>query len=412
MGSRGFGEHMRCRGASSKPKQQRHKEGGRNMRSSSRRRIARAVVAITATAGFLVWTAVALSQEAAAPISGAKAIVRQYEGPAKYVPAGKPFDALKVAKGKTIGWVSVTTAIPFTQSMLKGARAAAKVLGMTIVVCDGKGQVSEWARCYQQFISRKVDVIVSQSIDPRILKGPITDANKAGIPVNTTSSNFSEAKTLWPGTSAENAQPFRLVSRLMGDYAVADSNGKANVLVITSNEVYVAPGQAAAITGELKKYCPSTCKWKVVNVPISDWNTRIPTVVQSEIRANPNLNYVIPLYDGEVPAAIQGVNAANAGGKVKVISFNALPGIMDFMKKRRGLVADVGVDVLQHGWATIDQAARVLAGEKGTSALRDPKLAVRLFDLANVDTLNFKNPDTWYGKVSLAAFYKKQWMIK
>lgn len=391
------------------------------MSKLNRRRIAGAAVGVTAITVTLVWAAAAVGNQArparpaaneASPIAAVKAIVKKYEGPAKYVPAGKKFDALAAAKGKTIGWVSVTTAIPFTQAMLKGANAAAKVLGMKIVVCDGKGQASEWARCYQQFISRHVDLIVSQSIDPRILKGPISDANKANIPVTTTSSNYSEAKKLWPGTSAEDAQPFRLVSRLMGDYAAADSNGKANVLVITSNEVYVAPGQAQAITGELKKYCPSTCKWNVVNVPISDWNTRIPTVVQSEIGRNPNLNYVIPLYDGEVPPAIQGINAANAGSRVKVISFNALPGIMDFMKKRKGLVADVGVDVLQHGWAAIDQAARVLAGEKGTPALRDPKLAVRLFDLANVDKLNFKNPDSWYGKINLAAFYKKQWMIK
>jgi hypothetical protein len=95
-----------------------------------------------------------------------------------------------------------------------------------------------------------------------------------------------------------------------------------------------------------------------------------------------------------------------------VISFNALPGIMDFMKKRQGLVADVGVDVLQHGWAAIDQAARVLAGQKNLPVLRDPKLAVRMFDVHNVGSLNFKNPDTWYGKVDLAAFYKKQWKIK
>jgi ribose transport system substrate-binding protein len=295
--------------------------------------------------------------------------------------------------------------------MLKGANAGAATLGMKLELCDGKGQVSEWVRCFQRFIAAKVDIIVSQSIDPRILKGPISDANKAGIPVDTTSSNFSEAKTLLPGISAENAQPFRLVSRLMGDYAAADSNGKANVLIITSNEVYVSPGQAAAIKGELKKYCPTTCKYKVVDVLFADWFSKTPTIVQTEITSNPSLSYIIPLYDGLVPPVIQGINAKNAQGKIKVVSFNALPGIMDYMKKRQGLVADVGVDVVQHGWATIDQAARVLAGEKGTEALRNPKLAVRMFDVQNVNSLNFKKPDTWYGKIDLKAFYKKQWKM-
>jgi hypothetical protein len=98
-------------------------------------------------------------------------------------------------------------------------------------------------------------------------------------------------------------------------------------------------------------------------------------------------------------------------GKVKVVSFNALPGIMDYMKKRQGLVADIGVDVIQHGWATIDQAARVLAGQRGTPVLRNPQLAVRVFSVRNVDSLNFNNPDTWYGKVDPRAHYRKQWMM-
>ena len=378
-------------------------------------------IAATATV-VLVWTTVAAGSGrpssasgtlagAAAPISQARATLASWRKPAKLVPAGPAFDA-SVAKGKTIGWVSVTTDIPFTQEMLSGARAAAKVLGFKLELCNGKGQVSEWVRCYDRFIAQKVDIILSQSIDPRILKSSIGAANKAKIPVVTTSSNFSEAKTLWPGTLAEDSQPFRLVSRLMGDSAVVDSNGKANALIITSNEVFVAPGQVKAIQGEFTKYCPSTCKSKVVNIAIADWVTKIPTVVQSSITANPDLNYVIPLYDGEAPFAIAGVHAANAQDRVKVISFNASPGVMDFLNKKDVLSADVGVWIVHHGWAAMDQAARVLAGQRNIPALRDPKLATRMFDRTNVGSLNFSNPNTWYGKLNLAAFYKKQWKMK
>jgi ribose transport system substrate-binding protein len=384
--------------------------------------VALVVVAAAGTAA-LLWATVAVGggtpssaggklAAAAAPISQAKAIIKRWEKPAKLVPAGPAFDAKKAANGKTIGWVSVTNDIPFTQQMLSGARAGAKLLGLKIDLCDGKGQPSEWARCYQRFIGQKADIILSQSIDPRILKSSIAAANKAHIPVITSSSNFSEAKTTWAGTVAEDSQPFRLVSRLMGDFAVADSNGKVNALIITSNEVFVAPGQVKEIQNEFKKYCPSTCKSKVVNIAIADWQTRIPTVVQSEITSNPDLNYVIPLYDGEVPFAVAGVHAKNAQDRVKVVSFNASPGVMDFLKKKDVLAADVGVWIIQHGWAAMDQAARVLAGQRGLPALRDPKPATRLFDYSNVDSLNFKNPDSWYGTPSIAGFYKKQWKVK
>jgi ribose transport system substrate-binding protein len=348
---------------------------------------------------------------ASAPLSEAKKALAALEAPVTALkPNGPPFDALKATKGKTVGWVTVTNGIPFTTIMFQGANPAAKALGLKVEVCDGKGQPAEWARCYSRFIGEKVDVIVSQSVDPKILKSSIAAANKANIPVVTTSSNFPGAP-LWPGTAAEDPQPFKEVGKAIGDFIVADSDGKANALIITSNEVYTAPAQAKATTDELKKYCPKTCKVKVVDVPIGQWGDKIPTVVQSELTQNPNLSYVSPVYDGAVPFAISAVHAKNAQDKVKVVSFNALPGIMKYMQKKDVLAADVGVWVEQHGYAAIDAVARVLAGEKDTAALKDSSLAMRMFDTNNVGSLDFGDPASWYGSANLAEFYGKQWQL-
>jgi ribose transport system substrate-binding protein len=349
---------------------------------------------------------------ASAPISEAKQALAELEKPVtELTPNGEPFDAKKATNGKRVGWVTVTNSIPFTTIMFKGVNPAAKALGLKLEVCDGKGQPAEWARCYSRFIGEKVDLIVSQSIDPRILKSSLTAANKAGIPVVTTSSNFPGAP-LWPGTAAEDPQPFKEVGKAIGDYIVADSGGKANALIITSNEVYTAPAQAKATTDELKKYCPQTCKFKVVDVPIGQWGDKIPTVVQAELTQNPDLTYVSPVYDGAVPFAIAGIHAKNAQDKTKVVSFNAIPDVMKYMKNKDVLTADIGVWVEQHGYSAIDSVARVLNGEKDTEALKDSKLAMRMFDTSNVDSLDFNDTASWYGSANLADFYGKQWMLK
>jgi ribose transport system substrate-binding protein len=349
---------------------------------------------------------------ASAPLSQAKSELAELEKPVtKLTPSGEPFDARKSTEGKTVGWVTVTNSIPFTTIMFQGVDPAAKMLGLKIDVCDGKGQPAEWARCFSRFIGQKVDLIVSQSVDPRILKASIAAANKANIPVVTTSSNFPGAK-LWPGTAAEDPQPFKEVGKAMGDFMVADSNGKANALLITSNEVYTSPGQVAATAAEFKKYCPETCKWKIVDVPIGSWQDKIPTVVQAELTSNPDLTYVAPVYDGAVPFAISAIHAKNAQDKTKVVSFNALPDIMKYMQNDDVLAADVGVWVEQHGYAAVDAIARVLAGEKDTAALTDSKLAMRMFDTNNVDTLDFDDPASWYGSINLSDFYGKQWEVK
>jgi ribose transport system substrate-binding protein len=349
---------------------------------------------------------------ASAPISEAKQALADLEKPVtQLTPSGPPFDARKATAGKRVGWVTVTNSIPFTTIMFQGVNPAAKALGIKLEVCDGKGQPAEWARCYSRFIGEKVDLIVSQSVDPRILKSSISAANKAGIPVVTTSSNFPGA-ALWPGTAAEDPQPFKEVGKAIGDYIVADSGGKANALIITSNEVYTAPAQAKATTDELDKYCPQTCKYKVVDVPIGQWADKIPTVVQAQLTSNPDLTYVSPVYDGAVPFAISAIHAKNAQDKTKVVSFNAIPDVMKYMQNKDVLTADIGVWVEQHGYAAIDAVARVLNGEKDTAALKDSKLAMRMFDTNNVGSLDFKDTASWYGSANLADFYGKQWMIK
>jgi ribose transport system substrate-binding protein len=349
---------------------------------------------------------------ATAPLADAKKANADLEAPVtELTPNGPPFDAKAATQGKKVGWVTVTNSIPFTTIMFQGVNPAAKALGIKLSVCDGKGQPAEWARCYSRFIGEKVDLIVSQSIDPRILKSSLTAANKAGIPVVTTSSNFPGAD-LWPGTAAEDPQPFKEVGTAIGDFIVSDSDGKANTLIITSNEVYTAPAQAKATSDEFKKYCPETCKYKVVDVPIGQWADKIPTVVQAELTSNPDLTYVTPVYDGAAPFAISAIHAKNAQDKTKVVSFNAIPDVMKFMEKKDVLSADVGVWVEQHGYAAIDAVARVLAGEKDTAALKDSKLAMRMFSTNNIDSLNFDDPASWYGSANLADFYGKQWQLK
>ena len=103
----------------------------------------------------------------------------------------------------------------------------------------------------------------------------------------------------------------------------------------------------------------------VQNVLIPDWPTKLSTTTRSLLTANPNLNYILPLYDGMtiymVPA-INGILAAK--NKVKVASFNATPVVIQNELAKPGpLAADVGGPNQWYGVALADQALRVLAGQ-------------------------------------------------
>lgn len=348
-----------------------------------------------------------------ASVEEAKSLVATAQQQVAWPQPGPPaFDA-SAARGKTLGWVAITASNPFSQIMLEGAREAAQLSGLSIDYCDGKGRPSEWVRCADSLIAKGVDALLIQSIDPKILSASIEAANRAGIPVIETSSNDSSQPPT-PGVSAANNFAIAEMGKLLADYAIADSNGRVNAVYYGAPEVALSPPLHAAIEAEFARLCPATCSLKSSDVPVGEWDTRLPTVVQSGISADRTINYLIPLADGAVPAMIPAVHAANATDRVKILSITASPSIVKFIESGDVFVADVGPSTEWHGWSTVDQALRLIVGQpKGSPILHDPQMPIRLFDKANVGELNFDDPrmPNFFGPVDLAAEYGRVWGI-
>ena len=82
---------------------------------------------------------------------------------------------------------------------------------------------------------------------------------------------------------------------LLVDWAVVQTKGHMNALVLISTGPLSTDSMMAGITDELK-HCDD-CKTKVINVPVVDWGTRITPNVQSALLADPTVNYIIVIYD-------------------------------------------------------------------------------------------------------------------
>jgi ribose transport system substrate-binding protein len=146
-----------------------------------------------------------------------------------------------------------------------------------------------------------------------------------------------------------------------------------------------------------------------MNVPSGQWNT-LQTKTASLIRANPDVNYIVPDFDGMVIFALPGVHSAGAQGKVKIVSFNATPSVMKALKNKDVVAAETGGPNLLQGWAFADQALRVAAGYP---PLPDIGIKDRLFTTDNINSINLDSQEsTWYGEGNYAAAYKKLWGVK
>jgi ribose transport system substrate-binding protein len=323
----------------------------------------------------------------------------------RFVVPGPAFDASK-ARGKTIFLIPESSAIPFINTIDQSMKKVAKLVGVKIVEYPNQAQPAQWVAGMNQGIAQKPDLILLQGApDPRVLQPQLKAAKRAGIPVLVTHF-FEESDPLPPNVTALVRVQFDRAAALEADYAIVDAAGKADALVLTSDEVPIAKGMMKAIRGEFAK-C-SACKLTVVNVPITDWATKIQSEVQSALVRDPGVNYVIPFVDGMVQFAAPGIVASGRSGRVKISTFNGTPYALKMIQDGDIVAADVGENLDWLGWANMDQALRILSG---VPPVRSEHTPLRIFDRANVDQTG-KPPrvSTGYGNPYVGA-YRRLWKI-
>ena len=344
-----------------------------------------------------------------AGVAEAKKLVTQEEAPPAFKGPTSKVDIAK-AKGKSVYYVSLTEEIPALHEWGVVLAQQLKAAGVPTQKCDAKGSPDGITTCLQQALAAKPAVIVAQALDTKFIASYIARAKAAGIKFVTAQTGVPGIPTL-TGDDAEVTFDYAQVGRVLADWFVADSGctkGGPQIITSTSSRQPSA-AEVSGIQSEVKKLCPSLSVPSVQNVLIPDWPTSLPTTTRSLLTQNPDLKYLLPLYDGMtiymVPA-INGILAAKAS--TKVASFNATPVVIqNELAKTSPLSADVGGPNQWYGVALADQVLRVLAGQKPVASENVP---LRLFTRDNVGTIDPKKDEsTWYGSVNPICEYHKLW---
>lgn len=173
------------------------------------------------------------------------------------------------------------------------------------------------------------------------------------------------------------------------------------MLVIGSDEVVPTTPMIEAIR-EMIGECEH-CKMTYQNVPVTDWSTRIQSVVQSSLLADPTINYVIPIYDGMTQFVEPAIAITGKTGAVKIATFNGTPFVIDMI--REGLVEmDIGESPDWLGRVLIDHDMRVLCDVQ-----RDghPNIPLMIWTAENAETAGVPaSSANGYGSDYIAEFYK------
>jgi ribose transport system substrate-binding protein len=158
---------------------------------------------------------------------------------------------------------------------------------------------------------------------------------------------------------------------------------------------------------EFETRCPG-CRLRFIDVPIPQWADRLQTEVSSALVADPGLDYIVPIYDSMSQYVVPAILAAGAAERVKIATFNGTPFVLGMLQEDDIVEMDVGENLAWVGWATMDQAFRLIAGEDPARSEHTP---LRVFDDGNVDEAGTPpRLDTGYGSAFVAG-YKRVWGV-
>ena len=346
---------------------------------------------------------------AAAAAAKADALVVAERGNAQFPSTITPFNA-SAARGKKVWWISNLASNSFTTLIYNPFVQAMALENVSVHLCDGQGSASVESRCIEEAIVAHPDQIFIQDISIPSIQGAINDAHKANVTV-TEWANDNAGTGPSAGDAAETTYCYSCAGKDIADDVVALSKGNVDATIITSSDVPVSASEAQAIEAEFGAICPVTCKFQTQDVLIANWTTGLPVMART-IVANPNVNWIIPMFDPETTFLDPAIIAANAAGRVHVASYNATSGaVQQLQMANNPLWVDVGSSLTWSGYACADMVFRVLAGVAPLSDTAE-SIPIRDFDRTNAASVNFSAPDSaWYGTTNFIADYKTAWGV-
>ena len=346
------------------------------------------------------------SQSSAASISPAalakmKQTIATYTNYPTFTAPGPPIDPKKLA-GKTIFTVPFATTIPFCSGLDSEMTQLASQFGVTAESYPNQGQTSQWVAGLETALNRRPNLVnVFCGVDPADLQPQIAALNNAHIPV-VSGHNSDPSAAPVPGIAATAYSNYHLAGQLEADWTIVQTDGKANVLVIKDVSDPSTPPLIRGLQGEFNQ-CPA-CKVSYASVAVTNWGTQIGPVVASAINGNPNLNYIIPIYDGMVEAVIPPLVSTNAGNRVHVATFNATPSVVKLIQQHKFVTFDVGEDFNWVARAVLDQDFRVMLGQPPAKL---SFAGMRIFDTQNASAAG--SPPAYtngYGTAAVTGFAK------
>lgn len=336
---------------------------------------------------------------ASSVVATAKAELAKYATSPSFASPGAAFNAATL-KGKLIVVVAHDEIANYLVTLYKGIQAAAAVVGLKTQLINANGVPSAMEQGVLEGIHEHAGAIILDGIDGKLVTPQLKQAKAANIPV--------VDAPLVPETNlfASVDPNVGLMGKLMADEAIVATNGHAHAAIITFNSPIVPP--------QLKEFnavmssCSTCSVVSTQDVEPTTWPTKVAPTTVNLIRANPDVNVMVPVADSMLPFVVSGVQTASATGKVKIVTGDGEPfAVQDISRYAGTVVADPGGSVPWIGWLAVDDVMRAMLGMKPGNEV----LPMRSLDSSTVSSGTKPTWTSLYG-TSYQTGFKRLWAGK
>ncbi|WDL97693.1 sugar ABC transporter substrate-binding protein [Alicyclobacillus sp. ALC3] len=287
----------------------------------------------------------------------------------KFVANGPAFNAKKIMKGKTILSIPSASTIPFDQNIEVAMQAVAKEVGFNFIEYNNQGQQTQYVQGMNEAVARHVNLIdLLGGPNPSNLLPQMEQAKSAGIPV-VTSVLTDPSQPTPPDVKFNIPFQYETVGELLAKWALVHTKGKAHILVITDNQITASQAEEQGIKNIMAQFPQATAVYQ--DVLNTEWASKIQSITQSELTQNPNINYVIPVFDSMSTYVVPAIDIEHKQNQVNIATFNGTPSILDMVSQGK-VQMDLGQSEDWMGRTIIDDEMRLLGGLKVSSNVHIP----------------------------------------
>jgi len=297
--------------------------------------------------------------------------------------------------------------IPFITAIEASKQKVAAELGIKYTSWSNQGQTTQWIQGMNTAVTEKPNVLdLMAGTDPRVLVPQIAAARAAGIPVVVShDSGLEQASIIKKYADYDVPIDYFRAGALLLDWAALRTGGKLDGLVIIATGPLATDSMQAGIAAEMK-HCEG-CTIRTVNVPGTDWATKITPTVQAAVLGDPKLNYVIAIYDSMLQFVIPAITITNSADRVKADGFNGTPFVLGLVQQGK-VDMDLGENLDWVGHALMDADMRVACH---LPPVTNPQIPLYIFDKSNAAEAGTPPESSkGYGDAYIAG-YQKLWKL-